>query len=665
MKKKNVILFVSLGLTFAVAVGAVIAVDLVSNSRQSSSKSPYQLYCETHPNYTGNEEQWLQDLINGKLGDKTKYIVKFNSNGGTAISDQTVLEGEKIIEPAKPKKLGYTFKEWLYKGNPWIFYGFAVSENLTLDASWTLDSYSISYLLDGGIVDFGINPTTYDVYSDIDLYPAFKYGYVFDGWYIRNTTTKIEKISPNMTGDLTLEARYTPNKNDLVVEVSEGQENKGQVTINSGSGYSGELIDIEATAISPYAFRGWYDNNNELVSKETHYIFEMPTKDIELYAQFDEYRDLQLFVDESKGSVIGEGTHVIGELISIECLPKEEFVFKCWQDQDGNEVSKSLVYTFEMPSTNYSLTAVFMTEEEVKENLWKKAHGVLPTIDEKSNTIKYGMYPQTHVSDAILIGELEEHATIDSTGYYLYGEKENREYYTKLIASPIDLGRDSQGNKNRIYFDDGTEIVSGKEYWFKVEPVVWNILKTDNDKYLLMAKELLDTHLYHSSFEQRTDEHGNIVFANNYEYSDIRSWLTGTFYDSVFCLNDEEVLSQVVDNSPSSTNDDQNIYACENTEDNIYLPSYVDYLNKEYGFVDHESSTPERTAKTTDFARAKGSWVSLRESSKNYGYSWLRSPGSEFYFEAWRLSYGGGMNHHNDIDDKSTCVRPIISINLL
>ena len=159
MNKKRNILLVSLGLTFAVAVSAVVIFDYVSNKESApKGKSPYQLYCESHPDYKKNEDEWLQDLVNGKLGDKEKYTVTFNSNGGSAVGPQTVLEGDKIKEPVKPTRLGYTFKEWTYQGNPWIFYGFVVTSNMQLTASWTINNYSITYDLDGGTISES-NPT--------------------------------------------------------------------------------------------------------------------------------------------------------------------------------------------------------------------------------------------------------------------------------------------------------------------------------------------------------------------------------------------------------------------------------------------------------------------------------------------------------------------------
>ena len=130
MNKKKTILLVSFALTFSLAIAGVVIVDVVSNKPSApTGKSPYQLYCESHPDYNKNEEEWLQDLINGRLGDKQKYEVTFNSNGGSQVSKQTVLENEYIVKPDNPTRLGYNFKEWLYGGTTWLFDIFTVSKN--------------------------------------------------------------------------------------------------------------------------------------------------------------------------------------------------------------------------------------------------------------------------------------------------------------------------------------------------------------------------------------------------------------------------------------------------------------------------------------------------------------------------------------------------------
>lgn len=661
MRDKKAGLVAIIAILIVLSFGSVLAFNIVSNSQKSKEKSPYQLYCESHPDYTGNEEQWLQDLIDGKLGDKEKYTVTFNSNGGSPVDSQTVLEGEKLFQPDNPTKLGYTFDKWVYNGEPWVFYGYSVTQNITLDATWILNTYSIEYNLSGGVIDSELNPTSYDVHSDFTLYSPEKNGYIFGGW-INQFNNKIDSIIPGMIGDLFLTADWSPKLNNLMIDVFEEHYGRGTASIINGDGYTNEEIIITANPNAPYAFKGWYNGENELISKDETYIFTMPSNDYSLYAQFDQERYLSLSVDETKGIVTESSNRVIGEIVTVECtIIDESAVFKGWYAGD-ELVSNSLVYTFEMPSSDYSLVAEFMNDAEIDQYIWDLSHGVIPSYNKITNTISYGMYPQKVVSDTELITLLNESAAMDATGYYVIELDGELEYFTKLIATPADLGNGLDGKKSKIYFDDGNEVIAGNEYWFGVNPVEWNILDDEDGKIFLATKSLLDISNYHSSYETRIIEE-ETIYANNYKYSDIREWLTTDFYNSLFSFGDSAVLSTEVDNSPESTNDDHNSYACPNTNDKIFLPSYADYLNTKYGFSINESCDVDRVIKTTDYARAKGAWVSNKESSKDCGYSWLRTPGSEHYYDAWRLSYGGGLNHHNDIVEcASTCVRPFITI---
>lgn len=67
----------------------------------------------------------------------TYYTVTFNSDGGSAVSNQTILENGLIVEPADPTKEGYVFVYW-YKEGTTVAYDFStpVTANLTLIALW-------------------------------------------------------------------------------------------------------------------------------------------------------------------------------------------------------------------------------------------------------------------------------------------------------------------------------------------------------------------------------------------------------------------------------------------------------------------------------------------------------------------------------------------------
>ena len=58
----------------------------------------------------------------------------------------------------------------------------------------------------------------------------------------------------------------------------------------------------------------------------------------------------------------------------------------------------------------------------------------------------------------------------------------------------------------------------------------------------------------------------------------------------------------------------KNKYVTNVTCDKVYLPSYQDFFNEEYGFDNNNTISKTRECKTTDYARARGTWSSLDSS---------------------------------------------------
>lgn len=274
---------------------------------------------------------------------------------------------------------------------------------------------------------------------------------------------------------------------------------------------------------------------------------------------------------------------------------------------------------------------------------------ITPVISEDGKTISYGLFPQTNIDDSSLISALNSLTTAESNGWYLY----EGEYYAKVSATP---------HESSYKFDNGTKIVSGTTYWFKCEPITWNVLNNSNGKYYILSSVLLDAHRYNEYYAGTKDGH----YANNYKYSEIRSWLNNDFYNSAFALGNSYIQTTDVNNSASTTKSSSNQYACENTNDKVFLPSYKDYINSSYGFSTSTGSTNTRYCRTTDWARARGSYYYTSSGSFQYnGYYWTRSPSSDYSGYSWGvLSDGdvyfdfGGVSHTN------YSVRPAITITL-
>ncbi len=69
------------------------------------------------------------------------YIVQFNTNGGSAVANQTIKRGGKITKPENPTKEEYTFLGWYADKYLSTAFNFetAVEKSMTLYAKWQKD----------------------------------------------------------------------------------------------------------------------------------------------------------------------------------------------------------------------------------------------------------------------------------------------------------------------------------------------------------------------------------------------------------------------------------------------------------------------------------------------------------------------------------------------
>ena len=159
------------------------------------------------------------------------FTVTFNSNGGSEVQSQSVVNGGKIIEPTAPTKNGQTFSHWEYNGERWSFGGYIVNSNMTLDAVWeSILKGNITYKLciddfnsrDTFILENDRRITYYEDSLDSPLPKPNRLGYAFGGWYkdrfYRNEFTDLHELN----GDITLYAKWIDLSNEVTEPLFSG-----------------------------------------------------------------------------------------------------------------------------------------------------------------------------------------------------------------------------------------------------------------------------------------------------------------------------------------------------------------------------------------------------------------------------------------------------------
>lgn len=310
---------------------------------------------------------------------------------------------------------------------------------------------------------------------------------------------------------------------------------------------------------------------------------------------------------EVETSVTGIGNYLPYSKVELIGTVNEGYVGK-WE-YDG-EVSFGNKLELDMPGENV--------------NIEFSVHKVFDRVD---NKIYYGSYPKNLVFDENLISNLnlisdKNPNSWKDYGYYIEGEKK---VYMSYID--VDTNQDNQSDYRGVYFtsyrpynviesssteksfQDDNGYLSNTIYWFKYEPIEWNIVKEENGKALLISNYIIDAQNFYSSKEGEKIEHnGGTGYVSDYFLSDVKKWLEESFFANSF---DYYQKGAVVKSTV--------IYAkAVGLSANMWLASANDIES----FFAREI---DRKAQTTDYAKSQGlenyaglsSWYLCTSSTSN------------------------------------------------
>ena len=635
----------------------------VSETRNYSFNTYVDLFADTNEGYTfvgwynegqvlSNEKDykymiWNEDFTIEARFKRTLYdlnvwsnntdlgqVMIRNGNSQTFYNEETLNEYYKeSVTLVAYSKTDTRFLGWYDEKNelvsPNAVYTFnMLNRDYKLEAKWNY--FNVTYDLDGGTNNIN-NPTSYNAdMQNITLLNPKRDGYTFQGWeYKGNIITSVNTSNICHMELKALWIYYT-----LTTNVNNSKA--GSVSSYSNTKISKDkTVTITASTNPGYTFIGWYDGESEL-TKELSYTFTMPAENLILEARYSINKYTITIDNKAEGVTISGITsgneYEYDSQIALTATNIPSGYTIRWERSDG-VIFVGDTCAFKMLSENITITTT--TRPYTREE----------------NKIYFGTYPQTLVSDDTIISVLNTKVGDLPTDTDTKAWTDYNYYISSSIASFMfyqDIDYDNNGTYDYrgVYFiqyrpydyssssstsytyQDDNGYSTNTIYWFSYDPIEWDILSESNGKALIIANLILDSQDYYPSNSLSSFSHnGGTGYASNYELSNIRKFLNDNFYNTAFNdLQKSLIKTTTVNNSVSSTACSTSDYACNDTNDKLFLLSYKELTT-------YYTSRESKLAKGSDYAKSQGLYFNA--SSGNYqGYSkwWLRSPDDDAIF---------------------------------
>ncbi len=302
--------------------------------------------------------------------------VSFDSDGGSAVSDVEVFEGDSLTRPEDPTYEGYTFAGWyvMVDDDQLVAYDFnnSVRGDFTLYAVWTNNEYKVyfDWNNDSEPEEYPGDHTFLDVTYGLPMPSAYidaqRIGYTFEGvgdlpnyedydeyWYLHvyyydnMASARLWDKAENST----LYGIWSPNSYTVTLKPNGGSGEDIDITVTYDQDMPSGVI---AHTRDGYAFDGYYDdatNGTQYYDKDmdsTH-VWDIAENDY-LYAHWT-----QLFTVTFSGTDISDKSVRDGEAVSEPTEPtRSGYEFDGWYTSDSFTTEYDFDATITADTTIYA-----------------------------------------------------------------------------------------------------------------------------------------------------------------------------------------------------------------------------------------------------------------------------------------------------------------------
>jgi uncharacterized repeat protein (TIGR02543 family) len=268
---------------------------------------------------TGNVElfaQWSAD----------EYAVTFMDGESQYGQAQTVAYGQTAKAPeANPTRDGFAFKGWYLQDSSKAYdFDTPVTGNVTLYAQWDIDSYTVTFTVDGS--QYTTQTVKYGQKASAPIAPS-KTGYEFLGWYADGAEGAYD-FEQVVKGNLELHAEWSANTYMVTFDANGGNGAPEPQSVSYGE--QAKQPEQQPTR-KGYTFAGWYAEGYTKA-----YLFSEPvTGDLKLRAKWSLNSYTVTFTVD--GAQYATQSVKYGKQATAPAAPtKDGCTFAGWQNADGS-----------------------------------------------------------------------------------------------------------------------------------------------------------------------------------------------------------------------------------------------------------------------------------------------------------------------------------------
>lgn len=281
-------------------------------------------------------------VTSGTGSNKTQYTVNVHrrlmlnvtysfNNGSEKIVE--AFEEDSKITTKEASKTGYTFIEWQYNGEAWDFANGVILDNMTLEATYTANEYTVSFNSNGG-AEIENATVTFDAQFTFEA--PEKLGYTFDGWRtaqgdLLTNELGVGKSVWTIADDTALFAQWTPIVYTITYECTKDAYNSNPVTYTIES----ETITLADISAKGYDFNGWTKDGEKIAE-----IVKGSTGNIVLSADWTPIVYTITYEGTKDANNSNPVTYTIeSETITLADISAKGYTFNGWT-KDGEKVTE-------------------------------------------------------------------------------------------------------------------------------------------------------------------------------------------------------------------------------------------------------------------------------------------------------------------------------------